>query len=353
MIASSVVRAFLFFLPLYALAYQGGASTASGLTNGQITLDVVANDKSGRPVSGLQQADFTIVDNKQPQQIVSFEAAGQNASGNNSVEIVVVVDSVNTSFLRVGYVRDQISKFLRQDGGRLSRPVSFAFSSDSGFSIQNAPSLDGNALVTYLNQQETALRSIRRSQGFYGAVDRSQLSLRALGELAAYEAKKPGRKLVVWISPGWPLLSGPRVQLSSKDEQNIFNSIVAMSTQLRQSRITLYSVDPLGTADSGGFRTFYYEQFLKGVSAPKQVQFGDLALQVLASQSGGRVLNGNNDLGGEIETCVRDANAYYVLSFSPRPADGPNEYHAIQVKIAQPQLKAQTRSGYYAQPARP
>ena len=80
------------------------------------------------------------------------------------------------------------------------------------------------------------------------------------------------------------------------------------------------------------------------------MQFGNLALQVLAAQSGGRVLNSNNDVAGEIAACVADANAFYVLSFNGLPGDGPNDYHALEIKIDKPGLKARTRSGYYAQP---
>lgn len=58
------------------------------------------------------------------------------------------------------------------------------------------------------------------------------------------------------------MLSGPRIDLSAKDEQGIFNSIVALSDGLRRTRITLYNVDPLGTSDSVGLRTIYYKQFL-------------------------------------------------------------------------------------------
>ena len=56
-------------------------------------------------------------------------------------------------------------------------------------------------------------------------------SLRAflLERLADYEATKPGRKLVVWISPGWPLLSDPEVGFTSKEQLGLFNSIVAFS----------------------------------------------------------------------------------------------------------------------------
>ena len=94
------------------------------------------------------------------------------------------------------------------------------------------------------------------------------------------------------------------------------------------------------------------EQFLKGVRTPNQVLIGNVALQVFAVQSGGRVLNSSNDVTGEIERCARDADVYYVLSYDAPPADGPDDYHTIQVKLSPPQLKAQTRSGYYDQPVR-
>ncbi len=304
-------------------------------------------------MGGLSQQDFTILDNKQPQKILSFEAVGQTAPGDAAAEIILVVDAVNTSFSRMAYEREEVEKVLKQDGGSLSRPVSIALFTDSGIQSPSEPSRDGNALVAWLDQHETGLRTSTRSQGGWGALDRAQMSLNALQRLAEYERNQAGRKIVIWISPGWALLSGPNVQLTSKNQQDIFNSIVATSTALLRSRITLYSVDPLGSSDAGGFRTFAYEGYLKGVTKPSQVHFGNLALGVLAVHSGGRVLNSSNDVAGEIESCIRDANVYYVISYELPPADGPNEYHAIEVKMDQPQLKAQTLSGFYAQPGGP
>jgi VWFA-related protein len=178
------------------------------------------------------------------------------------------------------------------------------------------------------------------------------LSLNALKQFADYEAAIPGRKLMVWISPGWPFLSGPGMELdlTSKQRQELFNSIVVFSDALRRARITLYDVDPLGLADAGQYRTTEYIQFSKAVRKAGQAQRGHLALQVLASQSGGRVLNSSNDVAGEIATCVADANASYVLSFDGLAGDGPNEYHTLEIKIDKPGLAARTRSGYYAQP---
>jgi VWFA-related protein len=219
-------------------------------------------------------------------------------------------------------------------------------------SISNITTRDGNALVAELSQNKAGLRSINRSQGIYGADDRIGLSLNALQQLADYEAPRPGRKLVIWVSPGWPLLSGPREELTDKDQQRLFNNIVGLSDSLRRARITLYSIDPLGTADAGGFRTSYYEEFVKGVKKPRQVQLGNLALQVIATQSGGRVLISNNDVAGEIATCITDANAFYVLTFDGLVGDGPNEYHSLEIKLDKSGLKALTRTGYYAQPAR-
>ncbi|MGA8594363.1 MAG: VWA domain-containing protein [Bryobacteraceae bacterium] len=342
----------LFCLALSAFPRQAGtpAGAAPRATNRQITLDVVVTDKSGTPVSGLEQQDFTVLNNKQPQNILSFRAVGGTTrAADPAIEIILLMDSVNTSFQSVANERDQIKRFLRKDGGQLSWPVSMVFFSDSGTQMQNA-TRDGNALIAALDHSDAGLRSIRRSEGVYGAADRLQLSLRALNSLATLEENKPGRKMLIWISPGWPLLSGPQMELTNKQHQQVFNEIVAVSTALWRARMTLYSIDPLGTADAAGVRTTYYENFLKGVRGEKQAQPGNLALQVLASQSGGRVLNSSNDIASEIASCVVDAHAFYVLSFNPPPADGPNEYHGLEVKIDKPRLKARTRTVYYAQP---
>jgi VWFA-related protein len=344
--ASFLVLSLFTLSPLRVSAWQNAPNTPNRL----ITLDVAVAEKSGTPVPGLRQQDFTLLDNKQPQKILSFRAPQDAAASDVPAQVILVVDEVNTSFRNVATERIQIDKFLSQNNGQLPLPVSIVFFTDKGASIGSAPSKDGKALIAELHDTNAPLRFIGRSTGFYGAGDRVQLSLNTIGEIASYEAPKPGRKLVVWISPGWPLLSGPREDLSSKTQQNIFNTIVGLSDALRKAKITLYSVDPLGTADAGGLRTVYYESFLKGVKTPNQVQIGNLGLQVLARQSGGLALNSSNDVAGEIAQCVDDANAFYVLTFESQPADGPNDYHSLEVKVDRPKVTARTRTGYYAQP---
>jgi len=331
---------------------QADPSVAPPGADHTIALDVLVTDKSGKPIAGLQQQDFTLLDNKRPQKILSFQAISGPASPTSDppIEVILLMDEVNTSFGNLSYERGQVEKFLQRAGGELPRPLTMVFFTDTGTAIGATTSQDGKALLSDLNQSQFGLRSIRRSQGVYGAGDRLQLSLNALRQLIAYEGKKPGRKLVIWVSPGWPLLSGPGIQLTNKDREGFFGDIVALSDGLRRARITLYSIDPLGMADAGGLRTTYYMEFVKPVKKTNQVQIGNLGLQVLATQSGGRALNSSNDIAGEIATCITDANAFYAVSFEAQPGDGPNDYHSIEVKVDKPGLTAHTRSGYYAQP---
>jgi VWFA-related protein len=317
----------------------------------QITLDVQVTDKSGTPIRGLQKQDFILLDDKRPQDILSFQAVGgASAKTDPPVEIILVVDAVNASPQAVAYERGEVKKFLLRNGGKLAQPVSLVVFTDSGTKVQDGSSRDGNALATLYDQYETGFRSINRSQGFYGAAERFDMSLKILTSIAGDEETRPGRKLMIWISPGWPLLTGPGIELSRRDEQQLFNLIVSASTVLQQARITLYGVDPLGLADAGGTRITYYEEFLKGVATPSRAVAADLSLQVLAVQSGGRVVNSSNNITTEVADCAADADAFYVLSFNPSPADQPNEYHSLAVTVDKPGVKVRTRSGYYDQP---
>ena len=161
----------------------------------------------------------------------------------------------------------------------------------------------------------------------------------------------PGRKFILWISPGWPLLSGPGVeeQMSEKQRQQIFANVVGISNLLRQGRITLYSIDPLGSADFAG-RAFWWEAFEKGISKPNQADWGDIALQVLAVQSGGLAFTTDNDITAMLQRCVADAQAYYEISFVPSLEQKRATYHHVEVRVAKSGAVARARQGFYTEP---
>jgi VWFA-related protein len=329
---------------------QISSSTPQG-THRRLTVDVQVYNKSGQAVRGLQKQDFTVLDDKQPINIVSFQAVDRNSptASDPPSEIILVVDAVNAGFHAVTYQRSEIRKFLLQNGGKLPEPVSLVFFTDREMKTENEPSRDGNALAALYDQYETGLRVVNRSQGIYGAAERYEMSIKALDSLISYAAKFPGRKLMIWVSPGWPLLSGPRIEIDAKQEQQIFNTVVLASTALRQADITLYSIDPLGLSDFG-VRTTFYEEFVKGAPYPNRVLPGDLGLQVIAEQTGGLVVHTTNDLTTAVAHCAADAEAYYILSFDAPKPDHPDELHSLAVTVDRQGASARTRNGYYDEP---
>ena len=285
------------------------------------------------------------MDNKTPRRLTSFQAV---TGSQNSTHILLVIDAVNTNYENMAYERTEVDKFLRANGGHLPQPMALAFFTDNGTQIQSNFTTDGNVLSASFDQYAIGLRSLRRSSQ-YQAQDRFSLSLKALGQIALHEADLPGRKLIFWVSPGWPLLSGPAVRLDARQENQAFASIVGLSTDLRRARVILYSVSPLGTNESLG-RNFYYQTFLKGVTDARKAELADLSLQVLAVQSGGLALTSSNDVASLLNQCLVDAQSYYEVSFDPSPADRRDEYHSLEMTVNKPGLTARTRQGYYAQP---
>lgn len=346
LLLSPLVIAAAFAQQVTVRAFAQQNSPLPPTADGSIHLDVVVSPKPGPPVAGLGQKDFTLLDNKARQSITSFQAFSRPDA---PVEVILLIDAVNTNYANIAYERTEIDKFLRANGGRLAHPVALAILTDVGIRTRSRFSTEGSDLAASLDEETVALRTITRAASFYGAEERFDLSMGALQQIATLETTHPGRKLIFWISPGWPLLTGPDVQLDGKEQQRLFGAIVEASTELRQANIALYNINPLGASEDSQ-RTFYYEQFVKGVTKPYQVNVASLSLQVLAVQTGGLVLNANNDITAMLQRAFADADAWYELTFKPTHADHPNEYHQLEVQVDKRGLIARTRQGYYAQP---
>jgi VWFA-related protein len=330
-----------------ALSHRPSPSPAQG----QIKLDVLVTDAAGRPVAGLQQGDFTLLDDKKPQPILFFRGAdgsiGQGAA-EPPVEVILLIDATNNSIRNVAFERDQIAKFLRQNGGRLAQPLTLMIFSERGVQVGPRPSTDGSLVAQELDKSGATMHTVQRSGG-YDAIERVELSLKTLRSIVAVEAPKPGRKMLIWIGPGWPMLENPGYRASDATQRALFNAIVETTRTLREARITVYNVnqlDPSSTAFAG-----FYKGFLNGVPSPRQAESGDLSLPVFAIHSGGLVLNTPGDLVSQLNRCVTEAKAYYTLGFDPLKADHTDEYHELEVKISKPGMKVRTNAGYYGEPA--
>ena len=363
---------FAFSLSLLILAFFAlpgmDAQTPSpdSLKPGSITLDVLASDKLGHPVPGLQQSDFAVSDNSKQCQLLDFRAINA-ATTPAAVSVLLVVDMLNVPEDVIARERDQVSKFLNQDDGKLAHPTILAAMTETGVQMLPGYSQDGHLLLDSFQKIKPELRSAGLSAGS----ERMQVSLTELDQIAAFEAGQPGHKLVLIISPGWPtMFTGPSVDrsqvrpagkgpkssldtitpgigINDKQRDWVFNAIVEISNALRQAHVALYSLDPYGL---GRTNALNYQHYLKGVKKPDQADFPYIALQIFAEHSGGRALTGDKDILTGINTAVRDADSYYELTFAAPATDNPNEYHELQVRTDKPDVTALTNTLYYARP---
>jgi len=325
---------------------QDAANTESNANKGQIRLRIVVTDASGKLVTGLTQDDFTVLDNHIAAKVTSFREAG-GANPTEPVQLILVLDMLNNDPENVVSERQQVEKFLGEYGGRLPIPVSIVLFSYSGAKI-NGPSRDGNFLIANMRKMPNVISAIGAG-GDYGAIDRWQRSLKILNQLIAYGSTMPGRKVLVWISPGWPSLTGNQFRSNTKDKDEDWNWIISFTNHLREAGVTLYRL----SAPSFGSSLYYspvYKNFLKPVTNLKEAGSGNLALPVLATQSGGLVLDDSNDLARRMAICMDEATSYYSVSYTAPTPTLAKEYRPLEVKMAKPGEVARTNSGYYAQP---
>jgi VWFA-related protein len=340
---------------------------------GLIKVDVVVTDRAGKPISGIAAKDFTLLDNGQPEKILTFHAFDEiSSTADPPVKVILLVDALNLPERLASYERREVERFLRQNNGHLAQPVSLVELSTTGIVMVGKPSADGNALAADFAHDKNIERIRRVPSGMRGeSIDSlpgeppALSALKALGDIATAERQRPGRKLLIWVGPGWGVGSGAVLD-SIRPRQDTFYTIYWFSTLLREARIALYSFS-VGETNADG-RALTYRAYLNGVQSVQQAAFMHLNRKVLAVETGGRVLepsddpaantnddsltgfNTNSDLVQQINSCVQEADTYYTLSFDPSHANHPDEYHDLKVRINRPGLTARTTTGYYDEP---
>lgn len=91
-----------------------------------------------------------------------------------------------------------------------------------------------------------------------------------------------------------------------------------------------------------------YQDFLKGVSVPAYADSANLAVQVLATHSGGLVLNKDGDLPAQIGRCLEDARSFYEVTFEGAPGDRIGVYRPLKLTVDAQSARVRTDSAYYA-----
>jgi len=340
------------------------------LSQHRIILNVHVTDATGRPYSDLQQNDFTLYDNEQPRKIVSFRPiqAGSTVAADH---VILVLDTVNNFTRPLHFFEKEIEKFLTQEKGLLPHPVAIGVFYGSHISVGPA-SRDRDAVLADLKEKSAELHAtgcvteqdhgdkmqapgLTRGAGMSAESaamlaclnQRFVSSVNAVRQLALEQVNLPGRVILIWIGPGWPLLNNRSFSPDPPElKQNFFAQLVGVSTALREAQVTLNAV---ASPDDASPNSQGSEIFLEGISSEEQVRAGNLGLHALAHQTGGHIVTETRDIAGQIGGCIADAESYYALSFDSPPAAAFGEYHTLAVKVNKPGLDVRTNTVYYAE----
>lgn len=324
---------------------------------GFIRLDATVADRSGHPITGLASGDFTLLDNGQPTEILSFRAFnGTTAKSEAPTEVILVFDSGSGSEPQVAAAEHEISEAFQRIKEPLGAPVSIVRVSKSDVLETPRPSTDGAVLARAMEHPRSSdlvrvwparaglsleplhtADSIGASPGRFSESSAGLPSgLRALGAIAIGERRSPGRKLLVWIGPEW----GGKLGGSA-----VGDWIAEYSTRLREARVTLYCAtglfSPISVVVEG--------PSLQSVHSADPLLGQNLALQAIAERSGGGALKSNN-IASLLAQQIKEADDYYSLTFAVPRTSHVDEYHELKLEVDNPDLTVSTSTGYFDEP---
>jgi len=292
------------------IATDQAPSPVLKVTTRLVSLEVVARDRSGHPVTGLTAKDFQVTEqvaprnDRHPQSIAVFQAmnwADLKAAGKTPPQLppgvysnllnqqrvqvpptVLLFDGINTDVVSQMQVHQQmvhilasippdvpIAVFLMEDRLHLLQ----TFTTDPKLVREAAaktmvvgqvapdqdPMDDPNSLTASLDSVanlpagfQVALQSFEAQTFAFAVSIRAQKTLDAFRGIARYLDAYPGRKNVLWISTSFPLMFWPQDQSgggSFTDLRDFQGDMQEVGSALMDAKIAIYPMDP------GGVRT--------------------------------------------------------------------------------------------------
>jgi VWFA-related protein len=347
-----------------------------------VQIDVLVHDRDGKSVPDLTKDDFTILDDKHPQQIQFFSvvkteilpaAADPLPPGTFSNELdqrgvpanltVVLLDALNTSFADQAFSRSQLAKLLLtlqpQDrvalyvlGARLRILHDFTsdassllaalkqFKDDSLLDPRPSPSPSTNL---YNLQLVPLAEELNAGEKQLSLQEHAHLTADALRLIADHVVSLPGRKNLVWVSGSFPFsLDTTNVQRGPSGEKLPFATDAELAVRaLTSANIAIYPVDARGLI-TGGFSGDNSHLAEK----PDPAQFA--AMHALAARTGGRSYYNTNAIMGSIRQAIDESRVAYSIGFSPDPVRWDGTFHKIQVKVNRSNVQVTAREGYFA-----
>ena len=376
-----------------------------------VVLDVVVTGKNHRPLTGLHQQDFKVLEDGHPQTINFFEehtgaqplqASLPDLPPNVFTNIprvkpsdsvtVLVLDSLNTPLEDQRRVHAQVLKYLKKpQPGRMAvfalgtqlllvqgftdDPALLAAALNQrkkGTGSQVSPLLQSNAETASTQEavaamiEEHAAMAAAQMQQFMAnqssmqSDTRLKLTLAALQQLAHYLAGFPGRKNVVWFSGGFPVAILPDPAAlnpfgAQRDEQGEVRKTDAL---LAAAQMAIYPVGAEGVVagslyNAGADSRLVTRSQLSQPQAEAQERNADhAAMDVMAKETGGEAIYGSNSLSDALDRVAAHGSNFYTLTYTTTNPAADGRFRKIQVELARAGYQLDYRRGYFADDAK-
>ena len=359
----------------------------------RVVVDVMVRDAHGKPVHGLTANDFSIIEDKEQQRILSFDAydfdkpsisRGPNAPPlppNMFVNVpqapehgplyVILYDLVNTATEDQMTARGQILKFIRSkpDGTRFA-----LFTTTDKLRMVQGFTEDKELLYSALDPKNPHPRvpKVFLLGVNYGRGD-PYTALDMLTHLGQYLDGIPGRKNLIWVAGQFDVAMFPREQ----DPQDLQEQTREEVNALAQAQVAVFPVDARGVVvnpegaltgarPNGGASnqsipdrpTLHSSSSLSNptnnpilVGMQQAGHGGSLnrnyaTEDLVASMTGGRAFYSTNDLTEALSEATEEGGNYYTLTYSPPSGPDDGKCHNIIVKTAQPGYELSYRRNY-------
>jgi VWFA-related protein len=346
--------------------------------NTRLTLvDVTVTDSKGRPVHGLTQADFTVTEDGKPQPIKNFEehrgetptqALPPNIYTNrqtpNAPSVnILLLDQVATGISRglqpnleaLKYAKEAALKYL----GSLPAVTQVAVMAmdEGGLHLLQGVTSDQKLLLAAVNS--VAFQIVPESRWdppspperpnillLCNAMNfQSARALNALNQIALFVSGIPGRKNLIWFTPGTAWLTH-YVPFSQLECLNDFTpQLQQVYGRLSAARAAIYPIDPRGLFNDQAFSASTPGR--TGMTTPGFSSRQDTeSLEDMARATGGKAHYSNNDLAGALQEDSTTGADYYALSYVPPLSKYDGKYHTIEVSVDRPGVQLEYRRGY-------
>jgi VWFA-related protein len=336
------------------------------VTVNQVRIDAVVTDSRGNLIPNLTTADFQVFQDGKPQSpiTVQYVAESMTALSRPTRElqaadvrrtIVVILDDADMSFASFNYARKAIQQTLEKAVQRGDLVAILRTTESSSFRDQLFS--DPAALRLTIDQLHYRL-PFPIPIGFGPVSGLLRSTITALNRM-------PGRKSVVLFCDHMPPMASTDIYRSLADSALRSAVIVygidslGLSTQSRvlgkPRSNTAESRSPGGPIPFGSRNPDLDPPYPANYpnSAPREL--GNLdGLRFLAEETGGLMLENNNDLGSELRQALTDQSGYYLIAWDPgKKAFEPvkkgtvADFHKISVKLTRPGLQLRTPRGFY------